>query len=174
MALQPPSTAATPSLALDDLADRWAMATDEPPPVPESETIHTVPSAFTPVLEALEVSQDVWESKFSSNNQQTARGIVHTMATSWPLTIQAEAEELVRIRQEIFPDISAKQTAVQDAWGTYASFVAPDRLLSFRPFPNNPLMSTCFPNRYILPSTHRQVPGGSTSSHANCHCAPKE
>ena len=117
--LQPPS--ATDNLedeflGLDDLADRWGMRSDEPPEAEEA-PISIIPSAFSPLIEALEVSQGIWESKFTQNSKQTAKTIVHTLATTWPLEIQAQAEQLTKITEEVFPEIKKKQKDIEEAWG---------------------------------------------------------
>ena len=105
------------ALGLDDLSDRWAMASDEPPTSFSADSLPILPSKLTPLLDAMEVSHDVWESKFSDNSQQTRRGIVNVLNSTWPPKIRSLKAELDNLCEEIFPTIVSKQSSIQEAWG---------------------------------------------------------
>lgn len=73
------------------------------------------PSAFTPLLEALQLSQRVWESKFSINTQQMSS----IRLTEWREKVQLQVDQLQRLQDEVYPMLLQKQDRVQWAWGMY-------------------------------------------------------
>eukprot|EP00977_Amphora_coffeiformis_P012042 scaffold2974_cov181-Amphora_coffeaeformis.AAC.10 len=116
--LAPPSTISTVQTTALDAPLPSSSSSQK-----EEAYVAPLPSAFTPLIEALEVSQNLWESKFSTSNQQTAgpNGILQTLATTWPSVLQAQKEQLDRVRGKVFPTLTVKHEAVQQAWGTYFS-----------------------------------------------------
>jgi hypothetical protein len=74
-------------------------------------------SALAPLLDALEVSQSVWEAKFTSNSQQTAAHVQGPLAI-WQPKLQHQADQLAELQKHGFPVIQEKHNRIQKEWGT--------------------------------------------------------